>query len=280
MIVNNNTTTTDFNLFDVRQSVDTFIRTHTDVIDQRFIQELAEVTAGSKSVEDIALTSELRETLSMEEQNLNYQSEIALQLLEINQDLFLRIYQTVEQFIDNQSMHISSDPDTNENMTIIEPEQTSYPRCFTGVLSGFVMLFNINHRILIQLIEQNGVVTTRFEEYYKAIIHAIEENSTFQNYPIILATACESYQRLRMIIQIENDIYSQQIESGIRPQQIENNTHIEQIHRRNYQISSILAKMMGLTGIMILAAFILTYDYDYRILMSMVISLTMFLLIK
>jgi hypothetical protein len=64
-------------------------------------------------------------------------------------------------------MCISSDRNTNENMSTIKPEDACYTRCFTRILNGFTILFNVNHRILIQLIERNGVVTTQCEEYYQ-----------------------------------------------------------------------------------------------------------------
>lgn len=195
--------------------------------------------------------------------------------MKINHDIVSRIVELIERFINNLPICISSDLDANEDMNTIEPEDTCYTRCFTRILNGFTILFNVNHRMLIQLIEKNssernGLATAQCEEYYKAILHAIEQNSICQNYPIVLATAHRSYRRLRKVIEIENNV---PVEQGVR---------------RNYQRPSILVPMIEFTlwfimiiGIMIFGAFL--FAHDDKIIMSMSIGfivLIIFILLK
>ncbi len=164
---------------------------------------------------------------------------------------------------------------TDENMVDIASEQASNISCFCKNLNGLTILFNKNHRILIQIIEQNcskvdDVVRNQYQKHYEAVLYAIEQNSALDNYSIILANAREFNRHLPIIFQNETN-------TGIQ-QTIENNRPMPMILVTMFKF---ILWLIMITGIIMFGAFLM--NHDDRIIMSMgvgFILVSVYILIK
>lgn len=159
---------TMFTMSDI--TLQNYFQEYTDVVNERLLEEIKRVIDGSKVISDLAVVNELQHT--------NTKQEIARELLDINRHILAQIINSIEQLIDNLSINCSSCAvDKNDIRAIIHLEYRSYIRNLNGLIS----LFNLNHRILIESIEQNVIegtdfVSAQFEQHYKQVLEMIDQN--------------------------------------------------------------------------------------------------------
>ena len=175
-----------------------------NIISTRFIEELTEVIQKSRIVEDMLMIFELRQALSIEQQNVNDKNAFLLPLVENNQHIVLAMVQIIEQFIENRSiddiLKLYIDEDINNSVF----EHVLDSNCFCKNLNGLMVIFNENHCIVIQLIEQNNSTTkAQFQQRYTRFLYTIEQNTTFKNCPVVLSIARKSYQLLCIVVKHE-----------------------------------------------------------------------------
>ena len=104
---------------------------------------------------------------------------------------------------------------TNEIRNITDLED----RYYTRILNEWISLFNINHRILIQLIEQNDTESTDFvSAQSEQVLCMIDQNTIFRTCPIIHQIAQRSFQCLQLANLVKKLIPKVEVISDNYPQ--------------------------------------------------------------
>ena len=173
--INHNNIPINYNFFNTSM--------HIDVVNTKFIDQLKQIINGTKNVEN----------LSMIKIKLLFNFSKSMKIF------FSTIVKIIEEFVNNLPLCLSSD----FNCHIIEPKDTFYSHSFIKIINELTILFNINHSIFIQFIEQNlneekDFLIRQCEEYYRSIISTIDTNNTLNKSIILLNILRQSYQYLQI----------------------------------------------------------------------------------